>query len=302
MGGMQEGNKAAEIAITVVERYAKGVLPGLPSCQEALRSSIGAMYQEANRNIWDYGQTHGASGMGTTLVICLAFDGRYLVANAGDSRCYYVNNCEVRQLTEDHSRVQELVRMGSMTPDAARRSPYRNQLTNSLGESQDIQVDILPADLKYGIIDEDCVLLLCSDGLHGEIMPEDLFAHLHGTRELESGCENLVSLAFERGSTDNITIAAVEFGELAREHRKIRRLPGVDTLLRRQAGVSRLEPNPSRKLLLVVLALIGLLICTGAYILIGGPRVRAIAKRLLVRKGTTGNGPKGTTKSARAPK
>jgi PPM family protein phosphatase len=233
MGGMQSGDRAAEIAIETVRRHAKEVLPSVPDAREALRQAIGAMFQEANRRIWEFGQNIGAEGgVGTTLAFCLTLPGRYLIANVGDSRCYYINNWEARQLTEDHSRVQDLVRMGSMTPEAAKRSPYRNELTNSLGEPEDVQVDVFPVGANYGIIDEDCVLLLCSDGLHGEVTEQDIFQQLHGTKVLASGCANLLSLAFRNGSTDNITVAAAEFGRLARKQRRVSLLPAVEVLIR----------------------------------------------------------------------
>lgn len=217
MGGLDAGDKAAEIAIGTVGKYARDVFPNCAGSGDEIRRTIVLMFQEANRLIWAYQQESSLSGMGTTLVFCLVMPGRYLVANAGDSRCYYINNGEAHQVTEDHSRVQELVRKGGMTPEAAKRSPYRNQLTNCLGDEHEIRVDIFPQAGRYGIIDEDCVLLLSSDGLHSDVPDDLLLRQLRRSGNLESGCADLATLAFQRGSTDNITVAAVECGSLRRE-------------------------------------------------------------------------------------
>jgi protein phosphatase len=274
MGGMQAGDKAAEIAIETVQKYGADVLPSLPDDQQRLSAALIGMYQEANRKIWEFGQANGCGGMGTTLVVCVATGGKYLVANAGDSRCFYVNNHGVVQVTEDHSRVQELVRKGSMTAEAARRSPYRNQLTNSLGEPHEIQVDLFPEGGRWGIIDEDCVFLLCSDGLHGEVSEQDIHAQLSGTKNIEDACANLVSLAYLNGSTDNITVAAAEFGALKRAAKLIPRMPPVEELKQRPAEDESRPPvaaaPPKRKTgrlgLAAVLCLIVALVFAGWYI------------------------------------
>jgi PPM family protein phosphatase len=187
MGGMEGGEQAAEIAISAVKRYTRTG----PAREALLR-----LFQEANRAIWKYGEQKGFSGgIGSTLVVCLASENRYLVANVGDSRCYYVNNFEAWPITEDHSRAQEMVRMGAMTPEAARQSPLRHELANCLGEPHDIPVDVFPRGDYWGVIDEDCVLLLCSDGLHGAVTDGDIYRMLHSTRNLQAGCNALVELA-----------------------------------------------------------------------------------------------------------
>jgi len=260
MGGMQSGDRAAELAVETVERYVREVFPELPESQASLRSAIGAMYQEANRRIWDEGRANNTSGMGTTLVFCLTFDRRYVVANAGDSRCYYINNYEAHQITEDHSKVQELVRAGAMTTEAARRSPYRSQLTNSLGEPVDIPVDLFPEGSNWGVMDEDCVLLLCSDGLHGWVSEAQMFAALHRAPTLATSLDALLKLALDNGSTDNVTVAAVECGRLGR----------------RQASGPR---RPSRTPLVIVLSLIATLLFSAAWMT--RDRLLSVAHRIL---------------------
>ena len=215
MGGMSAGDDAAQIAIDTVREYAAGALTTVTSGPPALADALADMFREANRRIWDRSVRDGRSGeMGTTLVCCLLFGDRYLVANAGDSRCYYINDREVRQLTEDHSQVQDMVRRGAMTEAAARKSPYRNQLTNCLGEPHEIRVDLFPGRENYGVIDEPAVLLLSSDGFHGSLSPAEVHARIRATRTVAEACDDLVTLAMENGSTDNTSVVAIEFGRL----------------------------------------------------------------------------------------
>ncbi len=231
MGGMRDGDRAAELAIEEVRSFAGTVLPAVPLAAAPVREAMVQLFRRANSLVFEYGQRQGIQGsVGTTLVCAVVWEGAYLVANAGDSRAYYVNDFEARQITRDHSHVAGLVASGSMTPEAARRSPFRNQLTNSLGEPDEIDVDVFPAPAHVGVIDEACALVLCSDGLHGEMHDADLFAQLHGTKSLETAAENLLSLAFQRGSTDNITVAMVEAGGLARKGPRQPAQPPVELL------------------------------------------------------------------------
>lgn len=217
MGGLQLGSEAAEAAINVVREHGAALLSSASGDQHVLRSAIDEICQTANRAVFDLGRLEGAENQtGTTLVVCLIVGQRYLIGSCGDSRCYYVNNYGARQITEDHSAVQELVRAGTMTKDAASRSPYRNELTHCLGEPCGAHVDIYPIGERFGVIDEDCVLLLCSDGLHGFVSDEDIASMLLGTPSLTSGCEKLVALALGNGSTDNVSVVAVEVGTLER--------------------------------------------------------------------------------------
>lgn len=211
MGGLQSGGEAAEIALRVARQLTAAAAP---------RKALIGAFEQANREIWEYGEQRGLTGgVGSTLVVCLAQEGRYLVANVGDSRCYYINNSAAWQITEDHNRAQEMVRLGAMTAEAAQRSPFRNELTNCLGEPHTIPVDIFPRGNRWGIIDEDCALLLCSDGLHGWVTDAEIHRTLLAERDLAAGCGALIDLALMHGSTDNVSVAAAEFGRLARPKR-----------------------------------------------------------------------------------
>jgi protein phosphatase len=260
MGGAREGDRAAEIAVECLRRFAREELPQLSP--ETLRAALQRAFQEANRRIWAYSSERPGDGeMGTTLVCAVTAGDRFLVANAGDSRCYYLGHAGMRQLTTDHSHVQELVRRGSMTPEQARRSPFRNQLTNALGEPSEIRVDLYPAGEELATAESGAALLLCSDGLHGEVADDEVEACLRGMPDLPSACAQLLSLAVLRGSRDNVTVIVKEMGTLLRAG-KFRRLPPVAQLLRTPAalgapGTPRRRSYPA--LTVVLIGLLGLL-------------------------------------------
>ena len=217
IGGLPAGEQAAELALHVVSHYAHDVLPESETSPAGLRSALSDLLHAAGRRIWLWARDQGMRGAaGSTLVCALVWDHHYLVAHAGDSRCYYVNHRGAGSLTLDHTEAARLVREGGLALDEARRSPLSNRLTNALGWPADLVVDLVPASDELGALDEDCALLLCSDGLYTVVAEADIHAQLHEMRSVEEACRRLVALALDRGSTDNISVAAVEVGHLLR--------------------------------------------------------------------------------------
>jgi serine/threonine protein phosphatase PrpC len=217
IGGLPAGEPAAELALQVVSHYAHYVLPESETSPAGLRGTLGALLHDASRRIWLWARDQGMSGSaGSTLVCALAWDHHYLVAHAGDSRCYYVNQRGAGALTLDHTEAVRLVREGGLAPEAARLSPLSHRLTNALGWPTDLVVDLVPGAEELGALDEDCCLLVCSDGLYTMVAEADIHAALHGTQSLDEACRHLVALALERGSSDNVSVAAVEVGHLVR--------------------------------------------------------------------------------------
>jgi protein phosphatase len=144
------------------------------------------------------------SGMGTTLVVLVAEKDRLWVVNVGDSRCYRLRNQCLEQLTLDHSLVEELVRLGRMTPGEALSSPLRNVITRALGTQSSITPDIIELEAEPGDL-----YLLCSDGLPREISDETIESILTMDLSLEEMCANLVHAAKKAGGNDNITCVLV---------------------------------------------------------------------------------------------
>lgn len=235
MGGQAAGGIAAQTAIDTVKKYCDSVFPSLPEIDPSLiRDTINKLYQEANRKIWEIGKENEKNqGLGTTLVLALVIGNNYIISNVGDSRCYYIHQEDSWQITEDHTDVAKEVRRGTMTEEAASKSPFRSSLYRSLGNEGEVEVDFFPGKGKLSLIDQPCALLLCSDGLWSDVSNKEIYEQIVGTPDIEKACANLVSLAYSKDSDDNITVAIAEFGKIKRAKKKIKSLPPVEMLAKK---------------------------------------------------------------------
>jgi len=141
------------------------------------------------------------------LVALLAGNERIALAHVGDSRAYLVRGGKIRQLTDDHSLVAELVRRREITEVAARGHPHRHVLTRALGVRRTVEADL--AELTPA---EGDLFVLCTDGLTGHVQDEEIAEAVLREPDLDVACENLVRLANERGGEDNITVMLVGCG------------------------------------------------------------------------------------------
>lgn len=204
MGGHQAGEVASAMAVEGISGYiAEHMKPELDRFQamEVLRQAFLA----ANTRIYDYScENNSAMGMGTTTTICMVRDGFLIYAHVGDSRAYMIGE-EIVQVTRDHSFVQELVKLGKITPEEAKHHPRRNYITRAMGVEPDVRVDtgVKPYHGEK--------LLLCSDGLFGEIEDCELCGIIKDNSAGEA-VKKLVDLANERGGRDNITAIIMEGG------------------------------------------------------------------------------------------
>lgn len=203
MGGHAAGEVASRLGVATALSTWRDGSPSAP--QQALRIAV----RSANTAIYDAAVQPGRSGMGTTLT-ALTFAAREaLVAHVGDSRCYRVRGGRVEQLTTDHSRVAEMVRMRLLSPEQAASHPGRSMLTRSLGGDIGIQVDITRHDVRRSD-----VFLLCSDGLWDMVSNAEMAeaAGMLGTSDASTPVpvvERLVGRAIERGAPDNVTAVVV---------------------------------------------------------------------------------------------
>jgi len=203
MGGHAAGEVASRVAAeTFVGEWASGT-PSAPPA--ALRSGVRA----ANTAVCDAGMESGRKGMGTTLCALTLAGNEALVANVGDSRAYRVRDGDCTQLTTDHSRVAEMLRMRMITPEQAAVHPARSMLTRSLGADLMVQVDIVKEPIQRGD-----TFVLCSDGLWDVVGRSDLaeVAGAIGTDAVPTpavAAQQLVDMAIGRGTTDNVTAVVV---------------------------------------------------------------------------------------------
>jgi protein phosphatase len=146
-------------------------------------------------------------GMGTTVVAATCL-GRYLqVANVGDSRLYVVGK-NIRQITRDHSLVEEMVRVGTISQAEARNHPDKNIITRAVGASDDVEPDFFTVELEEGD-----VVLMCSDGLTNMLEDEEIRMILNGARDIVEKAQALVDAANANGGRDNITVVLIEQDE-----------------------------------------------------------------------------------------
>ena len=141
-------------------------------------------------------------GMGTTLEVCLIYNSRAYIAHVGDSRIYRIRKDIIRQLTQDHSYVQTLVKEGTITKEEAKHHPKKNMLTKALGCNAFVEPDVM----VRGFQKED-TLVICSDGLTNMIREENIYEIIK--QDKENAIENLVKQANDNGGLDNITVVII---------------------------------------------------------------------------------------------
>ena len=220
MGGHAQGEVASRLAADALDRLWRRLLADLERAPEAspeayepiARAFLHDAYEEAERQIAAEGN---GNGMGTTLVAALVVDGHAILANVGDSRGYLVRDDGAEPVTQDHSVVADAVRQGAITAEEAERSPFQHALTRALDGTGDATPDLYP---ESGWIDlgPATAVLLCSDGLTGPVEPADLHAHLTHTPDVATAARSLAALALDLGTPDNVTVAVLEHGTLAR--------------------------------------------------------------------------------------
>ncbi|GAA4111318.1 PP2C family protein-serine/threonine phosphatase [Enteractinococcus coprophilus] len=162
---------------------------------------------EANRNVYDIAT--GRAGTTLTLLTNVLHQDKeqLVIANVGDSRTYrYRASDEVfMQLTQDHSAVAEMVRLGQLTPDEAREHPARNVITRAVGSALRLLADVLLLDAEIG--DR---FLLCTDGLTGKVEDQEIGLILASAATVQDAADQLVELALETDGSDNVTVIVAE--------------------------------------------------------------------------------------------
>jgi serine/threonine protein phosphatase PrpC len=204
MGGAKAGEVASKMACDKIVEYidnhplneAMDVSNWL--C-DAVAYANAAVYNASLRNPAYF-------GMGTTLVGFLNYNDRLLGVNVGDSRLYGYKTDEFRQITEDHSLVGEMVNRGLISEEESKIHPKRHILTNALGISRDIRIDIEPIQEEYAM------LLVASDGLHSMLDDEKIKEILASSEDLDTLCTSLIDAANAYGGNDNITVILAKAG------------------------------------------------------------------------------------------
>jgi len=203
MGGHNGGETASRVAVQVLKNALRGKKPDSRALEVGMEA--------ANRRIFDMARHESSlSGMGTTVTLLWENDDQVLLCHVGDSRAYLWRSGELKQVTDDHSVVAELLRSNVITPEMARTHPYRNVITRAVGVDPVVEADIFPHDKQ-----PDDLWLICSDGLYN-MVPDDIITDVLKNAETdEDAAEQLLALALEAGGMDNITFVLARTGEVS---------------------------------------------------------------------------------------
>jgi protein phosphatase len=212
MGGLEHGELASSIAIEGMGRYAFAVMPWLTRYSQASEQELAEAFREALANtsqmIRATADTRGLDRrMGTTLTLAYVTWPLLHVAHVGDSRCYLFRAGTLSRLTHDHTLAERLARENALPEDAAKRSQFRNVLLNAIsGTGEATNVELHTLQLAPG--DQ---LLLCSDGLHGQLADTQIVQHLQRQAGVHEVVRELVHASNAAGGGDNVTVVLARF-------------------------------------------------------------------------------------------
>ncbi|MBI3790357.1 MAG: Stp1/IreP family PP2C-type Ser/Thr phosphatase [Gemmatimonadetes bacterium] len=215
MGGAAAGEIASAMATEVVLAEMRKRWISLPErSADGFAAAIKGATEAANQKIHQYALEHPEHrGMGTTATIAGILGDSLYVAQVGDSRAYLIRDGVARQITKDQSLIQKLVEAGELTPEEAEMSERRNIILQALGPEANIKVDLTVQQVRKGD-----TLVLCSDGLSGQVRTEQIAESVVAHTDLVQLCKKLIDLANEAGGPDNITVVAARFEGEGLEH------------------------------------------------------------------------------------
>ncbi len=213
MGGYKAGEVASAIAAQLILNEVRaGITHGdtsgkangstLSRASMVIRDAVAKANAEVFRTAQEIPQ---CQGMGTTVVVVFYHGDKVSIAHVGDSRVYRLRGNEFKQITRDHSLIQELIDRGFFTPEEAAENTPKNLVTRALGIEQSVEVDVQEQDLQAGEI-----YLLCSDGLNDMVDDEEIHLTLSKySANLVQAATELVRLANEKGGKDNVSVVLV---------------------------------------------------------------------------------------------
>ena len=208
MGGAAAGELASSMAADLIFRHLIELWNEETDLSaDRFAQHLKSAVERANERIHLYSKEHpDVRGMGTTVTVAGVLHGSLYLAQVGDSRGYLVRGGVATQLTKDQSLMQRLVDAGELTEEEAELSERRNIILQALGPDARIRVDLTWQDLRRGD-----TLVICSDGLSGQVKREEIGQLVRELPDLDALCSRLITMANERGGPDNITVVAVRF-------------------------------------------------------------------------------------------
>lgn len=205
VGGNRSGEIASRTAVNEVAQYIEEGTDKSMSDEAILREAV----DRANYRVYDLAQRYEENqGMATTMVIALMHGKNMYIANVGDSRAYLYRKGELKQISVDHTYVNELVKAGVISADEAKHHVDKNMITKAVGAENVISPDIFKIKIKEG----DCILL-CTDGLYGELSDAEIKRAFDKNMSMTDTVNLLVDAANENGGGDNITAICIRVME-----------------------------------------------------------------------------------------
>ena len=199
MGGHRAGEYASRLAVEVLKQELATSTENDP--EAIMRNAIAC----ANEKVLETArQDANLSGMGTTLVVATVIEHTLYFANVGDSRLYLLND-DIKQLSKDHSLVQEMVRLGGINREEAKNHPDKNIITRAIGAKEEIEIDFFEYRLKKGEM-----ILMCTDGLSNMVEEEEILHIIKSSRDVVEAVEQLIERAKDNGGNDNIGVIVAE--------------------------------------------------------------------------------------------
>lgn len=206
MGGHKAGEVASNLAISTIIRHYESSKQKILNKEMFIPQFLNESVELANDNLIEEASGDDElKGMGTTVTMCLILDNEVYIGHVGDSRAYLLRNGELSQITQDHSLVGELLRIGSITKDEAVNHPKKNIITRALGSNPKINVDVFNRELQ-----NDDKIILCTDGLTNMVTEEKILEILLSSEIPSAVCSTLVNISNEAGGIDNTTIMIIK--------------------------------------------------------------------------------------------
>ena len=208
MGGAAAGELASQMATdTIYAHLAKTWSEDGDPSPNLFARRLKEAVEVANTSIHTHAKAHPeVRGMGTTTTAAGVLNDHLYLTQVGDSRAYLIRSGEAHQLTKDQSLMQRLVEAGELTEEEAAQSERRNIILQALGPDPKVKVDLTHQELRRGD-----VLVLCSDGLSGQVKKDEIAKIVTAAPDLPAACDQLVALANQRGGPDNITVVIARF-------------------------------------------------------------------------------------------
>lgn len=205
MGGHAAGDVASQGAIEAIKHYLQDGKVTKLDTPNSLHNAI----EFANYKLRETVQKNSAlTGMGTTCVLALINDAKMYVAHAGDSRLYLIRDKSIKQLSKDHSTIQNLIDAGVLTEEEAKLSEKRNQITKAIGIFEKVEPSVSKEAFR---LKKDDRILLCSDGLTAHVNDKEILEIISTNADVQLASLKLIEKANNGGGTDNITVQLIQY-------------------------------------------------------------------------------------------